>query len=139
MSSLFSWLATWLGLRSAGHKVLEDTLKSDLAVAGAVMKAHALHDTEQYCRELEAQGHDELAAEVRKQLVLAALSPPTPLPVCGGPSAKPDHLPELPGPAQEQLPAPQPGKRTEKRKRGRPRKNPVPHDDKAANLPDTPF
>jgi len=117
--SFRSWLGEKLGLVKSAQEDLVSDAVTQLQVVGAVTRAHARHQIEEYLRELEASGRADLAAKVRGELSAAGLIPGEPPPVtvpAVAPAAQPLALPPAPAPAA--LPAP--------RKRGRPRKNPSP-------------
>lgn len=133
MARLFSWLAGWLatmrGLKAGVQKALEESIKADVLVASAVMEAEAHYEADRYCQELEANGQQALAAEIRKRLGAFSASPS--MQVLGGPAGTPERGLELAGPAPKRLagpvPAPKalPAPAAQKPKRGRPRKNPM--------------
>lgn len=129
---LFSWLGAWLGIirdvKLEGQKAIANSMKADIAVASTVIEAEAFYGAEQYCQELESNGQEALAAEIRRRL--SAIPSFASVPACGGQAEKPDEQKlehrapapmQLPSPAPMALPAPE----SQKRKPGRPRKNPV--------------
>ena len=118
VDTAIAWCLTLLGLKRRVQSTLSEMVEVDLAVAGAVARAHALSDVEAYACELDRRGEAALAAEVRRQVALlvpapavAVAPPPAVLPSPPPPAALPPAVPpkRKPGRPPKSPPALPPG------------------------------
>ena len=118
MSRFRHWLERLLGLQTEVEQQVEQAVRLNVALAGAVTRAAAVAEAEMHAAELE-RTHPHLAAVLRAAIAEHAAGTPLdgPAPLVGPPATEPVELPEsspkrVPGrprKAAELPPASQPG------------------------------